>query len=174
MEWAIPVLWPEKVVTLPLRGPRPVLKQETRITLKLMESLTVPQGVAGYLANGPLVRPGAFLPSPASEPVNIEPAVREIPPAINITRTTADPMLERISLVSMSTQDRASTEGTLLVWADGSAQLAKDYWFDSGQKIRFVARDGHTGVFPIEALDLVTTVKLNRERGVTFVIGSKD
>ena len=174
MEWAIPVLWPEKVVTLPLRGPRPVLKQETRITLKLMESLTVPQGVAGYLANAPLVRPGAFRPSPASEPVNLEPAVREIPPAINITRTTADPMLERISLVSMSTQDRASTEGTLLIWADGSAQLVKDYWFDSGQKIRFVARDGHAGVFPIEALDLATTVKLNRERGVSFVIGSKD
>jgi hypothetical protein len=83
-------------------------------------------------------------------------------------------MLERISLVSMSTQDRASTEGTLLIWADGSAQLVKDYWFDSGQKIRFVARDGHAGVFPIEALDLATTVKLNRERGVSFVIGSKD
>jgi hypothetical protein len=174
IEWAIPVLWPEKVVTLPLRGPRPELKQETRITLKLMESLTVPQGVAGYLANAPLVRPGAFRPSPPSERAGLEPAVREIPPPTSMPLAATDQMLQRISLVSMSKQDRASTEGTLLIWTDGGAQLAKDYWFDSGQRIRFVAADGHTGVFPIEALDLATTVKLNRERGVSFVIGSKD
>jgi hypothetical protein len=174
IEWAIPVLWPEKIVTLPLRGPRPVLKQETRVTLKLMESLTVPQGVAGYMANAPLVRPGAFRPSPPRDRAGLEPAVREIPPSTSMTLAAADPMLQRISLVSTSTQDRASTESTLLIWKDGSAQLAKDYWFDSGQRVRFVAPDGHTGVFPIEALDLATTVKLNRERGVSFVIGSKD
>jgi hypothetical protein len=172
IEWAIPVLWPEKVITLPLRGPRPVLKQETRITLKLMESLTVPQGAAGYVANAPLVRPGAFRLPPPSERAGLEPAVREIPPPTSMTRAAADPTLERISLVSRSTQDPSSTGGTLLIWTDGSAQLAKDYWFDSGQRIRFVAPDGHTGVFPIEALDLATTVKLNRERGVSFVIGS--
>jgi hypothetical protein len=174
IEWAIPVLWPEKVVTLPLRGPRPVLKQEARITLKLMESLTVPQGAAGYLASAPLVRPGAFRLSPPGERAGLEPAVREVPQATSVTGSIADPTLERISLVSSSTRDRASTEGTLLIWADGSAQLAKDYWFDSGQRIRFVALDGHTGVYPIGALDLATTVKLNRERGVSFVIGSKD
>ena len=174
IEWAIPVLWPEKVVTLPLRGPRPVLKQEARITLKLMESLTIPQGVAGYLANAPLLSPGAFRLSPPGGLAGIEPAVREIPRSTSLTGAIADPQLERISLVSRSTQDRASTEGTLLIWTDGSAQLAKDYWFDSGQRIRFVALDGHTGVFPIGALDLATTVKLNRERGVSFVIGSKD
>jgi hypothetical protein len=83
-------------------------------------------------------------------------------------------MLERISLVSGSAQERASSEGTLLILTDGSAQLVKDYWFDSGQKIRFVSPDGHTGVFPIEAFDLATTVKLNRERGVSFVIGSRN
>src|SRR5215468_4057565 len=30
IEWAIPVLWPEKVATLPARGPRPALKHEVR------------------------------------------------------------------------------------------------------------------------------------------------
>jgi hypothetical protein len=178
MEWAIPVLWPEKVLTLPMRGPRPVLKQETRITLKLMEPLTVPQGVAEYQTQAPLLRPGAFRPSPPSasrpgERAGLQPAVRELPPATSMTRATADPMLERISLVSTSTQERASTEGTLLILTDGSAQLVKNYWFDSGQKLQFVSPDGHTGAFPIEALDLATTVKLNRERGVSFVIGSK-
>src|SRR5262249_16010278 len=31
LEWAIPILWPIKVLTLPARGPRPSFKGETRI-----------------------------------------------------------------------------------------------------------------------------------------------
>jgi hypothetical protein len=42
VEWAIPILWPIKVLTLPARGPRPTLKGETRIELRLMEDLLIP------------------------------------------------------------------------------------------------------------------------------------
>ena len=42
VEWAIPVLWPEKVLTLPARGPRPTLKHEVRMTLRLLEDVGVP------------------------------------------------------------------------------------------------------------------------------------
>ncbi len=37
--WAIPVLWPVKILTLPARGPRPTLKGEVRITLRLLEDV---------------------------------------------------------------------------------------------------------------------------------------
>ncbi|MEA2540895.1 MAG: hypothetical protein QOH35_2261, partial [Acidobacteriaceae bacterium] len=38
VEWAIPVLWPIKTITLPMRGPRPTLKgHETRVSVKLMQ-----------------------------------------------------------------------------------------------------------------------------------------
>ena len=43
VEWAIPILWPVKVLTLPARGPRPNLKGETRIELRLMEDLAIPE-----------------------------------------------------------------------------------------------------------------------------------
>jgi hypothetical protein len=43
-EWTIPILWPEKVVTLPLRGPRPALKGERVITLRLLDDLRLPCG----------------------------------------------------------------------------------------------------------------------------------
>jgi hypothetical protein len=33
--WAIPVFWPVKILTLPMRGPFPALKGETRVTLRL-------------------------------------------------------------------------------------------------------------------------------------------
>ena len=57
---------------------------------------------------------------------------------------------------------------------DGTGQLVKHYRFDSGQKIQFLSVDGKAGVLPIEALDFDLTVKLNRERGVAFVIRGED
>ena len=40
--WSIPILWPLDLVMLPMRGPRPTLKEETRLTLKLMDDMAVP------------------------------------------------------------------------------------------------------------------------------------
>lgn len=41
-EWAVPVLWPVKVLTLPERGPAPALRGEHTVTLRLMDDLQVP------------------------------------------------------------------------------------------------------------------------------------
>jgi hypothetical protein len=40
--WMIPVLWPIDLINLPRRGPRPTLKAETMMTLRLMEDIQVP------------------------------------------------------------------------------------------------------------------------------------
>jgi hypothetical protein len=40
--WMIPILWPIDLINLPRRGPRPTLKEESRLTLKIMDDLTVP------------------------------------------------------------------------------------------------------------------------------------
>jgi hypothetical protein len=42
--WAIPILWPIDLLMLPMRGPRPTLKHETHLTLKIMEDMEVPEG----------------------------------------------------------------------------------------------------------------------------------
>jgi hypothetical protein len=42
--WMIPILWPIDLLELPRRGPRPTLKAETRLTVKLMDDLRVPEG----------------------------------------------------------------------------------------------------------------------------------
>ncbi len=44
VEWMIPILWPIDLINLPRRGPRPTLKEETRVTLKVMDDLRVPEG----------------------------------------------------------------------------------------------------------------------------------
>ena len=42
VEWAIPVLWPIDLINLPRRGPRPTLKPETRLSLKVMDDFVIP------------------------------------------------------------------------------------------------------------------------------------
>src|SRR5580658_10950019 len=46
VEWMIPPLWPWKVITLPLRGPRPTLKGEEPLELRLMDDIMIPQQLA--------------------------------------------------------------------------------------------------------------------------------
>jgi hypothetical protein len=43
VEWMIPPLWPWKVLTLPARGPRPTLKGEEQVTVRLMDDIDVPR-----------------------------------------------------------------------------------------------------------------------------------
>jgi hypothetical protein len=52
VEWMLPPLWPWKVISLPARGPRPRLKGEEPLQLRLMDDISVP----ATLAYGP-VRP---------------------------------------------------------------------------------------------------------------------
>jgi hypothetical protein len=42
IEWLIPVLWPIDLINLPRRGPYPVLKPETRLTVKLLDDVGIP------------------------------------------------------------------------------------------------------------------------------------
>jgi len=80
-EWMIPPLWPWKVVTLPLKGPRPTLKGEEPLELRLMDDIVVPR----LLAYGPMKPdrpPDAFSPAqpsgPKGSPTNaMQPAVEK-------------------------------------------------------------------------------------------------
>lgn len=46
VEWMIPLLWPWKVVSLPMRGPRPTLKGEESLELRLMDDISIPATMA--------------------------------------------------------------------------------------------------------------------------------
>ena len=43
VEWMLPPMWPWKMITLPLRGPRPTFKGEELLTLRLMDDVVVPK-----------------------------------------------------------------------------------------------------------------------------------
>ncbi len=63
--WMIPILWPIDLINLPRRGPRPTLKAETAVTLRVMEDIQVP--VAPEPLRDPYglyQRPSASAPQP--------------------------------------------------------------------------------------------------------------
>jgi hypothetical protein len=77
IEWLLPPLWPYKILTLPKRGPRPALKGETRVTLRLMDDVLIPDAAQyrrlGQLDSGTTYgRPALYLrPSRLMPPSSI-------------------------------------------------------------------------------------------------------
>ena len=70
VEWLIPPLWPWKIITLPKRGPRPTLKNEEQITVRLMDDIQVPRLLA---AGQYSERPASYdRPRPSYRPQNFD------------------------------------------------------------------------------------------------------
>jgi hypothetical protein len=86
--WMIPILWPIDLIELPRRGPRPTLKEETRLTLKVMDDLAIPDIAQPQLQRDPsgLVRraPSAYT-EPPPPPPDPEPIAEQAPPPPDYT-----------------------------------------------------------------------------------------
>jgi hypothetical protein len=112
VEWMLPPLWPWKVLTLPARGPRPTLKGETRVTLRVMDDITVPAFVResttpGWRRFGEQPSSFPFPRSQAAPQLRAVPAVsyRSAAIAAPAPRLTMEPV---DSLVSSDPADPAS------------------------------------------------------------------
>jgi hypothetical protein len=179
VEWAIPVLWPIKVLTLPARGPRPAFKGETRLELRLMDDLLIPQSAistSGRLAP----RSSALGPepnnlgarSPASQFRNI-PSGDVSQPAQQPVTPTRSGWPRATTVASRSKPSPAQPRLTLLVLRGGSMYLVADYWVEKGN-LDYTTATGALQALPLTALDMPATRQLNAERGVAFILAGKD
>ncbi len=164
VEWMLPVLWPIDLLTLPRRGPRPVLKAETRLTLKIMDDLGVPmpQTVAspyyqprdayGFQQRAPMSYTPPATPAPQPyQPTTYAPTYRYVQPVVPVA--PAPPPF-------------------LLMMRDGNSRFTTDYWLDANHQFRYIAMNGAPVIIPLEMLDLASTVEINRQRGVMFTMRS--
>jgi len=70
VEWLIPPLWPWKIITLPARGPRPTLKNEEQVTVRLMDDIQIPRMLA---SSQPFERPTSYdRPRPTYRPQSFD------------------------------------------------------------------------------------------------------
>jgi hypothetical protein len=150
IEWSIPILWPMKVVTLPARGPRPAFKGETRLELRLMEDMVIPES-AYSLPGGQPWRSSSLRPH-VDERNN--PASRLVPAAIPARPSDSQ------------------SRPTLLVLRGGRVYLVAEYWVDKGN-LDYTTGGGALQTLPLDALDVPTTRELNAERGVNFLLTAK-
>jgi hypothetical protein len=174
--WMVPVLWPIKILTLPMRGPYPALKGESRLTMRLMEDVDVPVTVArASVPAPPWASPAQYTPSsygllrPASMVTRDD--VVTVPAQAMGSPDVAVP--SAASAAAPAADPAATSLSTLVVLRGGAAFVAADYWVQGGQ-MHCVSQDGNARTFPLESLDLAQTVQVNRERNVEFVLHTKD
>jgi hypothetical protein len=122
VEWLIPPLWPWKILTLPAKGPRPTLKGEEPITVRLMDDIDIPALSARYTrppapaayhsqgARKPLARQSAEPASKPSEPAS-ELSLQATPPALPTQiPATAQPAVTAEPAVSIQAETTANNQ----------------------------------------------------------------
>ncbi len=87
--WSIPILWPIDMINLPRRGPRPTLKGETRLTLKVMDDMEIPTAQPRPVPEEPYEDPyGLMHRAPSAYSV---PTPQELPPAQPVVQPQTEP-----------------------------------------------------------------------------------
>ncbi|HYL14125.1 MAG TPA: hypothetical protein VEV41_13870 [Terriglobales bacterium] len=166
--WALPILWPVKVLTLPARGPRPTVKGEVRITLRLMEDVNIPATVVASRTSS--LTPSARTLSPSSQGMR---SPRLWPDyktgSEDISAVPAIPLVGS----SYFAEPLSRRQLTILLLKDNTGYLATDYWLE-GTQLHCSTLDGEHKVVPLGRLDLNETVRVNRERNVEIVLRSKE
>jgi hypothetical protein len=190
VEWMIPPLWPWKIIMLPARGPRPTLKGESMLTLRLMDDVQIPQVSA---TNGPdwhffgrprmendsYYRDSARVGSSSSygaadSNAGPELAVRRIQPANGQTVTVASsedtPQVVYASYVTKSSTAGSTAPGIpVFVLKTGMVLEVANYTYQEG-RISYELASGGSGVISTDEVDWSTTTKLNSQRGVRVML----
>ncbi len=173
VEWMLPPLWPWKVIMLPARGPRPALKGETVLSMRLMDDVEIPQVAQTY---GPSwhffgrYQNDSFHDGQATS-AQLQVAMRE---AASPGRAQA-PQASYVAYVSRdvappSLSNIASLPGMpVFVLTTGTVLSVSGYGY-TDSRITYSLIGGGTGVISASDVDWITTTRLNDQRGVRVTL----
>src|SRR5262249_9700278 len=185
VEWMLPPLWPWKVLTLPARGPRPTLKGETRVTLRVMEDFVVPLSTSrGWHRfgeeNSSLMGPRVTSPtqsvvpagchSTGAVPRRLDPSAPRVQ-EVSAVMTTASPATSQASSSQLQSEMSASAwpaDVTLFALRDGTVFPANQYWRDQDQ-LTYVA-EGDKATVALTSIDWSATARLNTSRNIRVTL----
>src|SRR5712664_1467277 len=179
VEWLIPPLWPWKVLTLPRRGPRPTLKGEEQITVRLMDDIDVPR-------QGASLRSYERPPAPASyhsqsfrkpvslknseKPANDAPEISEIgyeatntAPADAATTNASGTSEAPAQMVRTSSVVTGQPARVRLIALKSENVYAVTNYRINGGSLSYVLASGGTGSVDLTEVDWRTTSRLNAE-----------
>ena len=173
VEWMLPPLWPWKVITLPAKGPRPKLKGETTLELRLMDDLLVPQ-----LASIPepgfhffsRPRPESFNDSKLNDPQAGTLTQKLIPRASYAMYASADQNLARPKTVALASP-ALPPASPVFVLKTGTILSIGDYTYRDG-RITYTLAAGGGGLISSDEIDWTATTRLNSAHGVRITLRS--
>jgi hypothetical protein len=175
VEWMLPPLWPWKVIMLPARGPRPQLKGETVLSLRLMDDVELPQVASASLpARRSLsVRPqsDSYRESDDSKPVL---SIRSSVVTSN-TKVSAAVEVPRASYASfVSTSAVSSVPATVeskpvFILNSGTVLAVGSYQYLDG-RLTYTLEHGGGGVVSTDEVDWNATTRINNQRGVRVTL----
>jgi hypothetical protein len=176
IEWAIPPLWPWKVLTLPARGPQPKLKSEQMITLKVMQDVELPR-LTAYVSPTPSryygdpnaranVAPRAqSYAQPSSGPV----AQQSSSGVYYVPSPSSTPAVAPPVSLGSPQPELPSRALTLVALKSEAIYPARDYWV-AGRLLFYVLPDGSEASTDLKSIDWQRTTDLNAERGVRITL----
>lgn len=169
VEWMLPPLWPWKIITLPLRGPRPTLKGEELITLRLMDDVLIPRNAAAmdYYPNRPSpynkqwsnrMQPSSQQTQPLNAPgvVGQANATGQLDGSMRTAAYLASSAVRTLP----STSDNQLMHLTVIALKSGETQGVKRYRVDNGV-LNFVLPSGMGGSVDVNEVDWPKTLQLN-------------
>ena len=156
-EWMLPPLWPWKVVALPMRGPRPTLKGEEPLELRLMDDIVIPRTLAYGPAANSNRPPWASSKKPSAmneaQPGSVEPAVEKSVRA-TLSETTPAGGGEPVARVT-----------NLVLKSNAIYEVSK--YRVNGDVLEFVELNGTTGAVDVNDVDWRKTTEMtSRVRSV--------
>jgi hypothetical protein len=171
VEWMIPPLWPWKVIMLPARGPRPTLKGETVLSMRLMDDVQIPQVAQTY---GPSWH---FFGRPQSQ--SYQPSIYDdSKPQLmmrNASVTNNSQGVPQASYASLVTRTitpapvSAAPGMPVFVLTNGTILSVSGYGY-TDSRITYSLVGGGTGVISTDDVDWSTTTRLNAQRGVRVTL----
>ncbi|HYU47570.1 MAG TPA: hypothetical protein VEK84_15505 [Terriglobales bacterium] len=179
VEWLLPPLWPWKVLMLPARGPRPRLKGESMLTLRLMDDVQIPQvnatnGPDWHFFGRPQPQNESYYPGSSYGPRdNSIPrlAVRQVTP------TASEPRVEEVAQVTYAdyiSKNAVGGGGTapgapVFMLKTGMVLAVGNYTYQNG-RINYELASGGNGVISTDEVDWSTTTRVNSQRGVRVTL----
>lgn len=171
VEWMLPVLWPIDLLNLPRRGPRPALKAETHLTLKVMDDIGIPDFGAPREESPGLLRraPSAYQPqrpdNPPPAPFYYPLAAASSPSIYRYAAPAPQPTtVHRMPYVR--SEYATSRKAVTLIFKDGRASERAYNYMLSPTAVYVLDGDRHT--IPIAELDVTATRQVNQAAGVDF------
>jgi hypothetical protein len=159
VEWMIPPLWPWKVIMLPARGPRPQLKGETVLQLRLMDDVEIPQLAQTF-------GPGwHFFGHPQNESFNDRQASAPRPQLAVRGSVNAGAQVSLASYDEVAPNLVTLPGMPVFVLNTGTVLAVRGYGYQDN-RLTYTLVSGGGGVISTDEIDWSATTRVNAKRGI--------